>query len=74
MSIHERIIILTLVKIFNWDDSHGSNRFEASFYSLKTTSLILSKPIKGLLGHGEVMLNCSLKVSYQSDEHEVTPI
>ena len=47
-NIAERVVVLTLAKIFNWGDSQSSDQFEISISSLKTSSLILFKPIKGV--------------------------
>lgn len=67
----ERVVVLTILKIFNWNESKCSNIFEISFFSLKASSLILTKQIKGAISQTEVVFNYSLKVAYQPDETEV---
>jgi len=65
----ERSVILTLAKIFNWEDSQSSNLFEVSFYSLKTSSLILFKQVKATFAQNEAIFNYSLRVLYHADEN-----
>ena len=46
MSSPDRTLVVTILKIFNWNQPHASNLFDLSFISLKTSSLILQKSIK----------------------------
>lgn len=71
MSSNERVVVLTILKIFNWNEANSSNLFELAFYSAKTSSLILSKQVKTSINQYEVNFNYSLRVAYQSDENEV---
>jgi hypothetical protein len=63
--------VLTILKIFNWNESKSSNLFEVAFSSLKTSAPILSKQLKGKVGPAEVTFNYSLRVAYTPDENEV---
>ena len=67
MTTPERCIILSIVKIFNWNQPHASNIFEFSFFSLKKSSLIVSKTVKAKVSHQEVNFNYTLRVAYQPD-------
>ena len=67
MSTPERSLVVTILKIFNWNQPQASNLFEFSFFSLKTSALILSKTIKATITPTEVHFNYSLKVAYQLD-------
>jgi len=71
MSLSEKSLVLTLVKIFNWDDPRSSDHFEFTFISLKTGALISTKRIRGIITQQEIQFNYSLKVSFLYDEHEV---
>ena len=67
MTSAERTVLVTILKIFNWNHPQASNLFDISFFSLKTSSLILQKNIKASITQQEVHFNYSLKVAYQTD-------
>ena len=65
----ERTVVLTFIKIFNWNQPKSNPLFEVAFYSNKTNTLILTKTIKTTVTPQEVIFNYSLKVAYQPDEN-----
>lgn len=42
----EKTVILTILKIFNWNLTHSNSLFEFAFFSLKTNTPILAKTIQ----------------------------
>lgn len=45
-TMSERVVVLTILKIFNWNLNQTSPLFEFAFFSLKTNCPIVSKTIR----------------------------
>ncbi len=64
-------MVVTVEKIFNWEASNHSSKFQLAFYSLKTAALILERTLTATPSHSEMAFHYSLRISYLSDENEV---
>ena len=74
MSSSERFVVLTIIKIFNWNQPHANHIFQLSFTSLRSNTPILTKTLKATISKEEAIFNYSLRVAYQPDENEVLPL
>jgi fibronectin type 3 domain-containing protein len=67
----EKVVVVTVCKIFNWEATREQLHFHLSFHSIKTQTLLMEKKISGKAASNEVQFNYSLRISYAPDENEV---